>query len=150
MVLVASAEAQIIGLYDDDSYQYSGTGTKTRSQHFSPSEAMNPLTNDFDSVMIMVDTSGSGTALTGTMTLYNWVTNYATSVAGTPIGSVAVNVPLGQVGATITLTGFGQLDYQGQYLMDLVAASAQEQIGVCAAWGTATVGPTTTHSMMAA
>ena len=50
MVLVASAEAVMIGLYNDDSYQYAGPGTKTRSQHFSPSESQNPLSDDFKTV----------------------------------------------------------------------------------------------------
>jgi hypothetical protein len=121
MVLAASAEAVSVGLYNDDSYQYSGTGTKTRSQHFSPSQSQNTLSDNFDSVTFMVDTRTSGDSLEGTMYLYNWNTDYSTTVGGTPIGSVGIDVAVGQVDVTITLSGIGELNYQNQYLMQIVA-----------------------------
>ena len=114
------AQAATVGLYNDDGYEYFGPGTKTRSQHFSASESLNALTDNFDSVTIMIDNGGETVPMTGTMSLYPWLGTWSASQAGTAIGSVAVNVPAGQVGALVTLTGFGELDYTQQYMMDLV------------------------------
>jgi hypothetical protein len=112
------AACPAVGLYAEDGYQYVATGPQIRAQHFSPSESTpNSISEDFDSVAFQVDTAASGSNLTGTLSLYSWVTSIETTLGGTAIASTPVNVPQGFDGVRITLSGFAPQDYTQQYLL---------------------------------
>lgn len=78
------------GTYPGDYYQLFGTGSigASRSQRFAPTTAMNPLqpTDLFDKAGFNVRLETTGERLTYDLRLYVWNTDYATTIAGAPIG----------------------------------------------------------------
>jgi hypothetical protein len=120
------ASAAPTELYSADDFQYFGPGAngKRRSQHFSPTESTPTALGGADtfrdaSYRIALD---SGESLTGTLYLYTWTGDYATTIAGTPLGSVAVSES-GPVDTWITVSASSDQAATGQYLLSLLVGT---------------------------
>jgi hypothetical protein len=79
--------AQKLELYSDEDYQYFGAGAigKSRSQRFSPTTSTpNSLSpsNTFTGVGMYVRIGISGESANVTLRLYEWNTDYSTTIAG--------------------------------------------------------------------
>jgi hypothetical protein len=125
-----AAEGAVVGLYSDDDYQYFGPGAngQRRSQHFSPLESTpnalgGPGQTAFDSAAFEV-TLDAGEALTGTLELFAWNTDFSTTVGGTPIASGAVNLA-GPITTQIQLNFAAQEadSNDDQYLLSLLVGT---------------------------
>lgn len=120
-MLAGAADATFVKLYDDQDYQIFGTASigGTRSQHFSPSESTpNSISQAFNEAGFWIRLDTATEALNINLKLYPWVTNYATSVAQTPIAqmnNIALSYPFD---GWVMLT-FPQQPASGQYLLDL-------------------------------
>ena len=95
---VSVAEATLVSLYSDEDYQYFGAAAagKRRSQHISPTQSTpNAIggvgQTSFDSAGLWF-TLDAGEAVTGTLSLYAWNTDYTTTIGGASIASTAVNL----------------------------------------------------------
>jgi len=119
-----TAQAGFVGLYSEDGFQYFGPGAngQRRSQHFSPTQSTPNTLSDpqFDSAGFRI-TTDAGEALTGTLELYVWNTDIATTVAGPILGSVPVNVS-GAFDAYIDVPVAPQ-PASGQYLLSLLVGT---------------------------
>ena len=125
----ATAQASLIQLYslELNDPQYSASGSTTRGQHFSPTQATpNPLSGTGNQVFFAAAALGIGVqntdTLQGTLSLFAWNTDYATSVGGAALGSAPVNLTGPGSGAQTTwldIVPAAPLAAASQYLLHL-------------------------------
>jgi hypothetical protein len=125
LTMTMIAEATLIELYSADDYQYFGTGAvgADRSQRFSPSQStpnsLNPgvpATAQFDRAAMKLRMGTAGESANVNLTLYPWVTDYATSLAQTPIAQLT-NLVLTYPSDDWVELSFAPRNSSGQYLL---------------------------------
>lgn len=130
-VLITGSVAAALGpvdLYSFDDVQLSASGSTTRAQHFSPTESTpNALlpTDLFDWAALGIVIQGNDT-LGGTLSLYTWNTNYATTKLGAALASAPVSLTGPGSGSAvhyIPLTPAVPLSASGQYMIELAVTS---------------------------
>ena len=116
------------GTYPGDYYQLFGTASigKARSQHFCPTLAQNPLlaTDTFDRAGFKVRLETAGEILTFNLKLFAWNTDYATTIAGAPIGQT-LNVVKTTPAEDWVYVDCAPQSAAGQYLLYLYVVNYQ-------------------------
>jgi len=106
-------------LYSDEDFQYSGTGAigSSRSQRFNPTTATpNPTSNQFVEAGMYLQMGAAGESANVTIRLFNWVTDFNTTVAGTPIAGPAT-FDVSTTPVWYKVTSAGPLAANGDYLL---------------------------------
>lgn len=123
------AQAVSVDLYSAEDNQLSASGSTTRAQRFSPTQSTpNSLlgTDLFDMAAMGIFLQSTDT-LGGTLSLYTWNTDYATTKAGAALGSTPVNLAGpgggGSVVHWLNVTPGGNLAASGQYMIELAVTS---------------------------
>jgi hypothetical protein len=140
----AVAEATYVELYNDGppaneiALGKPAAGSR-RSEHFSPTQSTpnalsGPSQTGFDKMAVWIRMDYADT-VDVTLQLFNWVTNYTTSYAGTPIATSGAT-PLHLVGP---LTGWYEISFptqaaSGQYLMSALVGTVS-YAGNSLGWG---------------
>ncbi len=143
LVAAGAADAAMMVLYPDENIQLSASGSTTRSQHFSPTEAVQPLSGSgsqefFKSAGFAIGMRDSDN-LQGTLSLYAWNTDYSTTVAGSPLGTTSVNLTGPGAGQPAQVTWVdvvlsSPVAASGQYLLDLVVTGYTQNPGGSPGW----------------
>lgn len=121
--LSGAASAGLVDLYAADNWIIFGTNSigHTRSQHFSPLQstpvALAPTEMFYESALkLRLDVTGE--TLTYNLRLFNWNTDYNTTVLGAPIATSMGNTRVGPYEDYIGVTS-GLLPAAGQYLLQI-------------------------------
>ena len=116
----AAADTGLVDLYSADDYQLFGPNAngKSRSQHFSATESTPTTLDDpqFDSAAFKIQLDG-GESLVADLLLYDWDTDYNTTIGGSAIASMGINES-GPFEDWIALA-FAPQDTSDQYLLRL-------------------------------
>jgi len=119
-------------LYNQVNYVLSASGSQVRAQHFNPSTAYAgsiPSSAQIYSVGFSVQTA-AGESVTFNLALYNWNTNYSTTIGGTPIATRTGIVQSGANTVWQTLSLSTPIAANADYMLVMTHTSFTGSIGV--------------------